>query len=69
VTFFAESPMTHDITEEAFRGPKETLRATFSGRVLALFYMSLRSFDFACYLRATCVLPACYLVNKGLSRR
>jgi hypothetical protein len=48
--------MTHAVTEEAFRGSTEILRATFSRRVLALFYVSLQSFDFACYLRATCVL-------------
>jgi hypothetical protein len=55
--------MTHAITEEAFRGSRETLRATFSSRVLAQFYVSLQSFDFACYLRATCVLLVCYLVK------
>jgi hypothetical protein len=57
--------MTHAITEEAFRGSTEILRATFSSRVLALFYVSLQSFDFACYLRPACycVLLACYLVK------
>jgi hypothetical protein len=55
--------MTHSVTEEAFRGSTEILRATFSSRVLALFYMSLQSFEFACYLRATCVLLVCYLVK------
>jgi hypothetical protein len=66
--------MTHAITEEAFRGSTEILRATVCSRVLALFYVSLQSFDFACYLRATCVLGTrldlrATSLSKGLSRR